>query len=207
VRAWELGSLPMATFALLLGACGELDIVDHDPLLLEPEGNYPGPAEARCGPLPPHVDPIVGLSSAWVMGKVPVGPDLSFRAGTSSVVLRLSDDGVPCGVPLDPELIDCPRAWAVDVALRNALLAPGRHALGGDGPSGGQSWELATAHRVEAACVRAQERDTFAAGELEIFTVTDDCVVGRLLGTADELPAAASPVEGGFVALRCDAAR
>lgn len=191
----------MATFALCLGACGELDIVDHDPLLVEPEGNYPAEAEARCGPLPPNVVPIANLQSAWVMGKVPVGPDLSFRAATTTVVLRLSDDGVPCGVPMDPELIGCPSAWAADVSLRNAQLAPGRYGL----EDYGQSWDLATAHRVERECVREQERGSFTGGELEIFTVTDDCVVGRLVGTTDELPGAESPVEGGFVALRCDA--
>lgn len=199
MHAWGLVVLPLAMIALL-GACGELDIVDHDPLLVEPEGNYPTEAEARCGPLPPDVVPIAGLRSAWVMGKVPVGPDLSFRAATTTMVLRLSDDGVPCGVALDPELIGCPSAWAADVTLRNAQLAPGRYALA----DYGQSWSLATAHRVDRECVLEQELGTFAAGELEIFTVTDECVVGRLLGTTDELPGAETPVEGGFVALRCD---
>jgi len=195
----------MASFALLLCACGELDIVDHDPLLVEPEGNFPSEAEARCGPLPPDVVPISGLTSAWVMGKLPLdGADFSVRAATTTMVLRLSDDGVPCGVPLEPELLGCPSAWAVDLTLRNTPLAPGRFALGDHGPSWGPSWDLATAHRVDRTCVREQESGAFAAGELEIFTVTDACVVGRLVGTTDELPGAESPIEGGFVALRCD---
>lgn len=204
VRAWRVGTLPTATFALLLGACGELDIVDHDPLLLEPEGNYPGEVEERCGPLPPGVVPIAGLQSAWVMGKLPSGSDYSFRAATTTTVLRLSDDGVPCGEPLEPELIGCPSAWAVDVTLRNTPLGPGRFALADDQKEWGQSWDLATAHRVERECVREQEHGIFAGGELELYTVTDECVVGRLVATTDELPGAASPIEGGFVALRCD---
>lgn len=194
--------LPIATFALCVGACGELDIVDHDPLLLEPEGNYPAEAEERCGPLPPDVAPIAGLESAWVMGKLPAAPgsEQSFRAATTTMVLRLSDDGVPCGEPLDPELIGCPSAWAVDVTLHGAPAAPGRYPLA----DYAQGYDLATAHRVDRTCVRDQEHGTMAAGELELFTVTADCVVGRLLGTEDALPGAASPVEGGFVALRCE---
>jgi hypothetical protein len=194
------GSLSIATFALVLGACGDVDIVDHDPLLAEPEGNFPLEAQERCGPLPPGVVPIAGLASAWAMTRVPVDGDTSFRAATKSVVLRLSDDGVPCGVPLAPELIDCPSAWAVDVTLRNTDLGPGTFAL----ESYGQGWDLATAHRVDRSCVRDQEPGEFEAGAVEIFTVTEDCVVGRLVGTAHELPAAESPVEGGFVALRCE---
>lgn len=195
----------MACSALLIGACGELDIVDHDPLLLEPEGNFPDAAQARCGPLPPDVLPIPGLQTAWAMSKVPLDVgDASFRATTSALVLRLSDDGLPCGVPLDPELIGCPSAWAVDVTLRNAELGPGTFELEDHGSGARPGWDLATAHRVHSDCVREREQGPFEGGALEIFTVTDDCVVGRLLGTADELPAASSPVEGGFVALRCD---
>jgi hypothetical protein len=200
VRAWRGRALPIASLALVLGACGELDIVDHDPLLAEPEGNYPESAQERCGPLPPDVVAIPRLQSAWAMGKVPVAEtDHSFRAATTTLVLRLSDDGVPCGVPLEPELIGCPSAWAVDVTLRNAEVAPGRFAL----PDYGQSWDLATAQRVDGTCVRELERGAFASGELELYTVTEDCVVGRLVGTEDELAGAASPIEGGFVALRC----
>jgi hypothetical protein len=188
----------MATLALGLGACGELDIVDHDPLLLEPEGNYPDEAEERCGPLPPNVVPIAGLQSAWAMSKVPVDDvDLGFRAATTTLVLRLSNDGVPCGVPLAPELIGCPSAWAADVTLRNAEVAPGSFAL----EDYGQGWDLATAHREGRECVREEARGAFAAGALEIFTVTDDCVVGRLVGIGDDVGGAT--VEGGFVALRC----
>lgn len=201
MRAWRAGALPIATCALWLGACGEVDIVDHDPLVLEPEGNFPDAAEERCGPLPPGIVPIPELATAWAMTKVPVDEvDLSFRAATTTFVLRLSSDGVPCGVPLEPELVGCPSAWAVDVTIRNAEVAPGRFAL----EDYGQGWDLATAHREERACVGNETRGTFEAGELEIFTVTEDCVVGRLVGTGEQLPAAAASVEGGFVALRCD---
>lgn len=201
MRVFGAGSLSIASFALGLCACGDVDIVDHDPLLIEPEGNFPSEAQARCGPLPPDVVPIPGLQSAWAMAKVPVAVgDTSIRAATKSVVLRLSDDGVPCGEPLAADLIGCPSAWAVDVTLRNTDLGPGTFAL----ESYGQGWDLATAQRVGRSCVRDREQGELEAGTVEFFTVTDDCVVGRLVGTTDELPAAGSPIEGGFVALRCD---
>lgn len=186
---------------LLLGACGDVDIVDHDPLLAEPEGNFPEQAQERCGPLPPDVVPIAGLTSAWAMGKVPVKDgEISVRAATSSLVIRLSDDDVPCGEALEPELLGCPQAWAVDVTLRHADLGPGTFALGDHA----QTYHLATAQRVDRDCARDQELGVFEAGELEIYTVTDDCVVGRLVDTAEDLGAAQGPIEGGFVALRCD---
>lgn len=201
MRAWRVGARPLATCALWLAACGEVDIVDHDPLLLEPEGNFPAEAEERCGPLPPGVVPIADLTSAWAMTKVPVDDvDLSFRAATTTLVLRLSNDGIPCGVPLAPELVGCPSAWAVDVTLRNGEVAPGRFALA----DYGIGWDLATAHREGRTCVGEEARGKLVGGELEIFTVTEDCVVGRLVGTGEQLPAAAAGVEGGFVALRCD---
>jgi len=190
----------MATLALSLLACGEVDIVDHDPLLAEPEGNLEE-ARERCGPLPPDVGPIPELMSAWAMGKVPVKDgEVSVRAATSSMVLRLSNDAVPCGVVLEPEPLGCPAAWSVDVTLRNASLGPGAFALGDHA----QGYHLATAQRVDRACDRELDTGTFAAGRLEIFTVTDECVVGRLVDTADDLEASGATVEGGFVALRCE---
>ncbi|MCX4246869.1 hypothetical protein [Paraliomyxa miuraensis] len=201
MRARRGGALTLATVGLLVCACGELDIVDHDPLLLDPEGNFPAEVEERCGTLPPGVGSIPGLTSAW-LSEVPVKEgEVSPRAAATSKVLRLSDDGVPCGDPLDPELIGCPRAWAVDISLRTAAFGPGTFAL----DDYAQSWHLATATRVEdGVCERDQELGVFEGGQLEIFTLTDACVVGRLVATTDEIPVEGGPVEGGFVALRCE---
>jgi hypothetical protein len=191
----------VASFALALCACGEVDIIDHDPLLLVPEGNFPAAAEERCGPLPSDVMPIEGLTTAWAMTGVPKKDgDTSFRAATSQLVLRLSDDGVPCEGLMQPEQLGCPHAWGVDLVVRNVDPRPGVFGL----DDYGQGYDLSTAYREEGECLGEQSKGGFATGELEIFTVTDDCVVGRLLGTADVLEAAGSPVEGGFVALRCD---
>jgi len=190
-------------FALPLIACGEIDIVDHEPLLEVPEGNFPSQARERCGPLPPGVEPIEGLKTAWAMTQVPVKDrDATFRVATSSLVLRLSDDGVPCAGPMEPEVLGCPDAWGVDVVLRNAEPGPGTFAL----QDYGQGFELSTAHRVDGECSGDHVAGGFPSGEIELFTVTDDCLVGRLVGTADTLDEAGAPIEGGFVALRCDPA-
>lgn len=192
----------IATFALSLCACGEVDIVDHDPLLEVPEGNFPHMTEERCGPLPADVPPIEGLTTAWAMTRVPVKghDDALFRVATSSLVLRLSDDGVPCEGAMEPQMLGCPSAWSVDMILRGADPHPGVFPL----HAYGQGYDLSTATRVDGSCTGEQHQGVFESGEVEFFAVTDECVIGRLIGTADALEDAGAPIEGGFVALRCD---
>ncbi len=203
VRTWKGEALVFAVFALPLCACGDVDIVDHEPLLEVPEGNFPSAAMERCGPLPSGVMPIEGLKTAWVMDHVPVKErDATFRVATNSLVLRLSDDGVPCEGPMEPEVLGCPDAWGVDVILRNAEPGPGVFPL----RDYGQGFDLSTAVRVDGECTGEQHKGGFQSGEIEIFTVTDDCLVGALVGTADSLEESGAVVEGGFVALRCDSA-
>lgn len=195
----------VATFAWTLCACGEVDIIDHDPLLEVPEGNFPQAAEARCGALPANVPPIDGLTTAWAMTRVPVKQrEAQFRVSTSSLVLRLSDDGVPCEGSMEPLMLGCPSAWGVDVVLRNTEARPGVFPLHNDSYSYGQSYALSTAFRVDGECEGEQHQGVFEAGHVELFAVTDECVVGRLVDTADTLDEAGASVEGGFVALRCD---
>lgn len=186
---------------LALCACGDVDIVDHDPLLEVPPGNQ-AEAEDLCGALPDGVVPIEGLTTAWVMPQVPVKDrDATFRVATSSMVLRLSDDEVPCGGALEPAMLGCPHAWALDLGLRDEGPREGLFPLG----VYGQGYEMSTAYRVDGECTGDRHKGWFTSGTLEIFTVTDRCVVGRLVDTADALDDAGAPVEGGFVALRCDA--
>lgn len=203
VRAIKGGAVGVAAFALSLCACGEVDIIDHDPLLEVPEGNFPHATEERCGALPAGVQPIEGLTTAWAMSRVPVKQsDALFRVATSSLVLRLSDDGVPCEGTMEPQMLGCPDAWAVDMILRSPAPSPGVFPL----PGYGQGYDLSTAARVGGECTGEQHAGRFEAGQVEIFSVTDECVVGRLVDTADDLEDAGAPIEGGFVALRCDPA-
>ncbi len=195
--------LPIASFALAVVAagCNNVDIIDHEPLI-GAEGNFPGAAEERCGPLPDGVEPIAGLRSAWAMDQAPVQQRSSpFRVATTSMLLRFSDDVVPCEEPMASELLTCPHAWAVDITMRNA--APGRGSFALD--DYGQHFDISTVERVDGDCKGQDiQGNDFGSGELEIFTVTADCVVGRLVDTADPLDDAGAVVEGGFVAMRCD---
>ncbi|MCA9652398.1 MAG: hypothetical protein KC501_20960 [Myxococcales bacterium] len=205
MRTWVVMTGRLASFALVLSpiACGELDIVDHDALVEVPEGNTLA-AHERCGSLPEGIDPIAGLRSAWAMEVVPIKDrDATFRVATESMVLRLSDEGLECDDVLEPDLLTCPAAWATDITLRKADPAPGLYLLS----DMAQGYSMANVWREGSECQGEQSQGYFREGELEILHVTDECVVGRLLGTAETLGEAGAPVEGGFVALRCDAAQ
>ena len=101
---------------------------------------------------------------------------------------------------MEPEALGCPRAWGLNLVLRHSDPRTGVFPL----DDYGQGYDLSTAYRIGGRCTGEQHTGGFEAGWVEIFTVTDDCVVGRLLDTADALEAATGPIEGGFVALRCD---
>lgn len=203
MRTLVVASRGLGGLALVLGlaACGELDIVDHDALTAVPEGNTLAALE-RCGPLPEGIEPIGGLRTAWAMNVVPVKDrDATFRVATGSMVLRLSDEGLECDDALEPELLTCPDGWATDIALRKAEPSPGRYLLS----DMAQDFSLASVWREGTECQGEHSEGYFAAGEVEILSVDDQCVVGRLIDTADTLEAAGAPIEGGFVALRCGA--
>ena len=52
-------------------------------------------------------------------------------------------------------------------------------------------------------CIGEQHQGSFSSGRVEILSVDDECVVGRLIDTADALEESGASIEGGFVALRC----
>lgn len=209
VRRLVGGSLGLSSIVLVMGlglgvaGCADLDIIDHDALGADPEENFPTEAMARCGPLPLGIESIDELRTAWAISVVPVkdGQE-NFSVATSTTILRLSDQGVACNERLASEMLTCPDGWAADITIRKGEPEPGRFALTGLG----QGFSVATAERDSSgSCGGEVVTSPFAAGEVEIYTVTEDCVVGRLINTAEVLDDAGAPVEGGFVALRCDA--
>lgn len=115
------------------------------------------------------------------------------------MVLRLSDEGVACDAPMQPEALICPHGWGLDLTLRKANLTPGVFDLA----DYARSYALASVHREERTCVGDMVGGPIAQGQLQIYTVTEDCVVGRLIDTADNFETVDAPLEGGFVALRC----
>lgn len=198
---WMGASKAIASLALVVAAsaCADLDIVDHDALLLEPEGNIHTAME-RCGPLPEDVELIRGLRTAWAVTAIPTKDNqTNFNVPTASMVLRLSDDEVSCDDELAAEPLTCPRAWATDIVLRGSDPVVGEFVLN----DYGQGFNLSHVWREEGECVDEQLEGGFAKGDLEIISVTDECVIGRLIDTADTFAASGSAVQGGFVALRC----
>ncbi|MEX1367368.1 MAG: hypothetical protein AB1Z98_29845 [Nannocystaceae bacterium] len=186
-------------------ACGELDIVDHDALTAIPDGNTLSALE-RCGPLPEGIELIGGLRTAWAIDGVTVKDrdatvdHSTFRSGTSSLVLRLSDEGLECDDGLEPELLTCPAAWATDITLKKADPAPGLYAL----QNLAQGYSMATVEREGTQCQGQRTQGFFPEGQVEILRMDDECVVGRLIDTTDVLGDSGAAVEGGFVALRCE---
>ncbi|MCH9680899.1 MAG: hypothetical protein K0V04_05665 [Deltaproteobacteria bacterium] len=201
MRTWGRHGGVLAGFALAMVAsgCADVDIIDHDPLI-GAEGNVPDAID-RCGELPKGIESIEGLRTAWAMTKLPVKErSATFRVATESTLLRLSDDPFPCEAPMSAEVLTCPDAWGVDITLKTASMSPGKFVL----DDYGQGYALSTAERVDGDCHREDSQGSFGPGLVEIYAVTEECVVGRLVDTADALEQSGAVVEGGFVALRCD---
>lgn len=200
-----MGWLGGALLVVTTSACGELDIVDHDALSAIPEGNTLSALE-RCGPLPEGIELIGGLRTAWAIDGVVVKDrdatvgQPTFRAAASSLVLRLSDEGLECDVGLEPDLLTCPAAWATDITLKKPDLGPGLYPL----QDLAQGYSMATVEREGMQCQGQRTQGFFPAGRVEILRSDDECVVGRLIDTTDVLGDSGASVEGGFVALRCE---
>jgi hypothetical protein len=206
---------------LLLVGCGaKVDVIDHggggedggdgsgegaDAAIDDPAlrgGNFPEPSVTVCGVLPAGVEPIDDLATAWVIEgnrpanstELPVGPTVPrLRLGS----VGIESDGIPNDGPLDPECGHLGWMFAFDLP---DPLAPGILQLAELPATYAESYE-----RFEDGCGYGAQwaaQQYFHQGELEIFAVTETCVMGELRGTGPE-PTDVVPVrDGGFVAQR-----
>jgi hypothetical protein len=170
-------------------------------------GNFPEPAITECGTLPPGVDPIAGLSTAWaVIGNAPGmdGDGLPFP--DDLVRLRFSDHGSACDEAFGDIVEACVDAWMFGLSLRLENLTPGIYDLSTLGQlypeiyvSMGSGPECAGGG-IEGG---GSQPGAEVQGELEIFSVTGGCVTGELRGLVDGSGDLDIDRNGGFVAMRC----
>lgn len=200
-----------------LGACG-LDALDHSPegddlgAAVGPEGgdtgpsslpfsNFPEPASTRCGSLPEDVTPIEGLGSAWLVVALPGATDsLGNPVEVGTARLRLSNR----------PLFDCSAAFEVDEALDDDEPPA-------EPPS--PAWGLGVSLLADELGVEPIDLDGLAdpaaelaegggssatalTGELRLFSVTRQCVVGELRDLT--LPRSGPSIYGGFIAEVCE---
>lgn len=170
-------------------------------------GNFPDPAIAECGDLPAGVDPIPGLATAWaVTGNAPGMDREGSRLPDDLVRFRFADYGAACDESFVGVSGSCMNAWNFALSLAVLDLAPGIYDL----PTLSNlypEFQMSTGAPPECG---GEEVDGGGAGpgaepsgELEIFSVTDDCVLGELRGLANTSGDLDIDRNGGFVAMRC----
>lgn len=196
---------PMLGFALAgstLG-CTETAVFEHGTPLDEiaRDGNFPQPARTRCGDLPPGLDPMPGLASAWAVIAAPGAIDPSGEdVPSGSTRIRLADHAVvncthqmflqiedvgPTGFCTTD---DC--SWGLEFTLPDATPF--------------KDYELVDARRVEFGNTLADTVEPQGNGvDASVFLhrVTPDCIVGEVIGIEGDRESV--PGEGGFVAEVC----
>jgi hypothetical protein len=168
----------------------------------------PGPASAvavpdACGAIPEGDELISGLATGQVL----------YDDGT--VTLRFSDQTYACDAwPDSITSHGCATQWTYRVTLPLAELTPGTFDLHELGADYGYLMNT-TAPRSGGGCSAAQcTNSVYGVGDdavndgatLEIYSVSDGCVTGKLSGLtplADSMPM--PPVNGAFFALPCAA--
>jgi hypothetical protein len=192
---------------VVLVGCVDRDVIAHEmpsdagESALQPrEGNFPEPATSMCGSLPAAVTPIAELATSWMVT----------APGTTGRRLRISNEGLGCAeafVLADPPTGNCDESWSwwYGLTLPVEIDGPGIYELdqvaglypeismtdnacGGDvGGGGGEPGEFAG-----------------PGAELEIFAMTETCIIGELRGLHFGVYHPELELSGGFVAQRCE---
>jgi hypothetical protein len=173
-------------------------------------GNFPERVEELCDGLPDDIDAIDGLASAYALvGQRSFG-DADASLDPGAVRIRLSSWGITADQappPMDDSFAP-PEAlaggWLFAFELPAHAQTPGVYPLSGLSPGWAESWagecngEICGGGGGGGGGAGVPIADQ---GELEVFVVDDDCVVGAIRDT----DSAASGVRaGGFVAQRVE---
>lgn len=165
------------------------------------EGNFPEPAQTRCGSLPESTLPLEGLISGWGVLALPGARDpVGDPVAAGSVRLRLSDREVrDCADTFAPERLECEHiplgsltcGWGISLTLAPDELEPG-------------VYELASLTDPAYAVATGDAREpstTARTGTVRLFSVTPDCISGEFQDV--ETRAGDPSLDGGFIVEMC----
>lgn len=163
-------------------------------------GNFPEPAQARCGLLPGEVAPLSGLISAWGVRALPGARDPDGEdVAVETVRLRFSDQALEhCAETFAPDQDWCigpaeaeTCGWGLGLTLDPSELVPGSYPIE----------DLIDPNYAVSIAGQDDSMQPIREGTLVLYTVTPDCIVGEINGTN---PEDGEPDQnGGFVAELC----
>ena len=172
-----------------LTACGT-DVIAHGDLdEIGDRGNFPQPAQTRCGDLPDGLEPIPGLASAWVVVALPdavSSDDEPVPAG--SAMVRLADHALDDCDTAFFNFTCSPReecGWATRFTLPNL--------------ESGSTHDLPALDGSDFTVITPWGNGPGDAGVVVLRRVTPDCVVGEVRDFDDDTGLGS----GGFVAEVC----
>lgn len=196
-------------FAAVSTGCADRETVYHDldggssmQEIVDRAGNFPEPAVTVCGQLPQDVAPISGLAAAWAVESMfetwdSPGPYAGIR-------LRFSDWGFECADDFPSAEGVCETTWSYALTLPPDL-APGIYELD---ETAGLSNEVQVTISEQEGCLGGEVGGDGGypphqgwGGEIEIFAMTPDCIMGEVRGMDTGDPNL--DPNGGFVAQRC----
>jgi hypothetical protein len=172
-----------------------------------PGSNIPADSASLCEPLPDGVEFIPELKSGWAVKS----------SSTGGLRLMFSDLAMECNEHADESLMDaagdnCINAWTSSFALPPEISAPGTYNLA----DYIVAFEPLTLHHEPGfscsgcdspgAVGGAQRYDGHGPDAiLELYSVTDDCVTGQIIGLDSGQNWPPPPeYNGGFHAVRCN---
>lgn len=161
-------------------------------------GNFPEPAQTRCGPPIGDAAPLTQLGSAWAVVALPGAVD-SLEQNVEAGSARLRFASVPlfdCAAQLlldewcgEANVPEC--AWGIGLTLSPKEFKPGEYLLS----------ELENAAYTVSTMDLDGEPTNDRAGTLILHSITANCVVGELRDI--EVMPGEQDQNGSFVAERC----
>jgi hypothetical protein len=179
---------------------------DEGSSSIEPrQGNFPEPVVSVCGTLPPGVEPLPGLTSAWAL-EVEGQFNSGQQTESNGLRLTLSSLGLGCdeAFPENEEPSTCGEYnWWIGMTLQPEV-GVGVHDF--DQTAGifpeMFGWASDCSGEVVGGYGGYVPSDA-PAGRVEIHEITDECVVGTLHYFEFALSGELAELAGGFVAQRC----